>query len=58
VRAVQRISAANLGDAVRSFEVPGIAGPYIERFLSGERCGEVFTRSIRGDARGFVAEPG
>jgi GntR family transcriptional regulator len=60
VRAVQRISAANLGDAdARLLEVPsGIAGLHIER-ISYLASGKVieFTRSIyRGDAYDFVAE--
>jgi GntR family transcriptional regulator len=60
VRAVQRISAANLGDSdARLLEVPpGIAGLHIER-ISYLASGKVieFTRSIyRGDAYDFVAE--
>jgi GntR family transcriptional regulator len=60
VRAVQRISAANLGDDdARLLEVPpGIAGLHIER-ISYLASGKVieFTRSIyRGDAYDFVAE--
>ncbi|WP_292555166.1 GntR family transcriptional regulator, partial [Mesorhizobium sp.] len=60
VRAVQRISAANLGDGdARLLEVPpGIAGLHIER-ISYLASGKVieFTRSIyRGDAYDFVAE--
>jgi len=60
VRAVQRISAANLGDAdARLLEVPpGVAGLHIER-ISYLASGKVieFTRSIyRGDAYDFVAE--
>lgn len=60
VRAVQRISAANLGDVdARLLEVaPGSAGLHIER-ISYLASGKVieFTRSIyRGDAYDFVAE--
>ena len=60
VRAVQRISAANLGDDdARLLEVPpGVAGLHIER-ISYLASGKVieFTRSIyRGDAYDFVAE--
>ncbi|TPI57283.1 GntR family transcriptional regulator [Mesorhizobium sp. B3-1-7] len=60
VRAVQRISATNLGDAdARLLEVsPGIAGLQIER-ISYLASGKVieFTRSVyRGDAYDFVAE--
>jgi len=60
VRAVQRISAANLGDSdARLLEVPpGVAGLHIER-ISYLASGKVieFTRSIyRGDAYDFVAE--
>ena len=60
VRAVQRISAANLGDSdARLLEVPpGIAGLQIER-ISYLASGKVieFTRSVyRGDAYDFVAE--
>lgn len=60
VRAVQRISAANLGeDDARLLEVaPGAAGLRIERisYLASGRVIE-FTRSIyRGDAYDFVAE--
>ncbi|RUU22047.1 MAG: GntR family transcriptional regulator [Mesorhizobium sp.] len=60
VRAVQRISAANLGNSdARLLEVPpGIAGLHIER-ISYLASGKVieFTRSIyRGDAYDFVAE--
>lgn len=60
VRAVQRISAANLGEAdARLLEVaPGSAGLRIERisYLASGRVIE-FTRSIyRGDAYDFVAE--
>src|SRR5690606_41715722 len=59
-RAVQRISAANLGeDDARLLEVaPGAAGLRIERisYLASGRVIE-FTRSIyRGDAYDFVAE--
>ena len=60
VRAVQRISAANLGAAdARLLDVPtGAAGLHIER-ISYLATGKVveFTRSIyRGDAYDFVAE--
>ncbi|RWM15275.1 MAG: GntR family transcriptional regulator [Mesorhizobium sp.] len=60
VRAVQRISATNLGDAdARLLEVPpGVAGLQIER-ISYLASGKVieFTRSVyRGDAYDFVAE--
>lgn len=60
IRAVQRISAANLGDTdARLLEVsPGSAGLHIER-ISYLASGKVieFTRSIyRGDAYDFVAE--
>ncbi|MBZ9677946.1 GntR family transcriptional regulator [Mesorhizobium sp. ES1-1] len=60
VRAVQRISAANLGESdARLLEVPsGSAGLHIER-ISYLASGKVieFTRSIyRGDAYDFVAE--
>ncbi len=60
VRAVQRISAANLGEAdARLLEVPaGSASLRIERisYLASGRVIE-FTRSIyRGDAYDFVAE--
>lgn len=60
VRAVQRISAANLGsDDARLLQVaPGVAGLHIER-ISYLASGKVieFTRSIyRGDAYDFVAE--
>ena len=60
VRAVQRISAANLGEAdARLLDVPaGSAGLNIER-ISYLATGKVieFTRSIyRGDAYDFVAE--
>ena len=60
VRAVQRISAANLGEEdSRLLEVaPGVAGLHIER-ISYLASGKVieFTRSIyRGDAYDFVAE--
>src|SRR5262245_52830896 len=60
VRAVQRISAANLGEAdARLLEVPASsAGLHIERisYLATGRVIE-FTRSIyRGDAYDFVAE--
>lgn len=60
VRAVQRISAANLGETdARLLEVaPGSAGLHIER-ISYLASGKVieFTRSIyRGDAYDFVAE--
>jgi len=60
VRAVQRISAANLGEEdARLLEVaPGVAGLTIER-ISYLASGKVieFTRSIyRGDAYDFVAE--
>jgi GntR family transcriptional regulator len=60
VRAVQRISAANLGetDAGLLDVPPGVAGLHIERisYLASGRVIE-FTRSIyRGDAYDFVAE--
>ncbi|TIV86385.1 MAG: UTRA domain-containing protein, partial [Mesorhizobium sp.] len=60
VRAVQRISATNLGDAdARLLEVPPrVAGLQIER-ISYLASGKVieFTRSVyRGDAYDFVAE--
>jgi GntR family transcriptional regulator len=60
VRAVQRISAANLGDAeAKLLEVPaGSAGLKIERisYLASGKAVE-FTRSIyRGDTYDFVAE--
>jgi GntR family transcriptional regulator len=60
VRAVQRISAANLGesDALLLDVAPGAAGLRIERisYLGSGRVIE-FTRSIyRGDAYDFVAE--
>ncbi len=60
VRAVQRISAANLGeDDARLLDVaPGAAGLRIERisYLSSGKVIE-FTRSVyRGDAYDFVAE--
>ena len=60
VRAVQRISAANLGEEdARLLQVaPGVAGLHIER-ISYLASGKVieFTRSIyRGDAYDFVAE--
>ncbi|MBX3567314.1 MAG: GntR family transcriptional regulator [Rhizobiaceae bacterium] len=60
VRAVQRISAASLGEAdARLLDVPaGAAGLHIER-ISYLASGKVieFTRSIyRGDAYDFVAE--
>lgn len=60
VRAVQRISAASLGeDDARLLQVaPGVAGLHIER-ISYLASGKVieFTRSIyRGDAYDFVAE--
>ncbi|MBZ9818336.1 GntR family transcriptional regulator [Mesorhizobium sp. CA4] len=60
VRAVQRISATNLGDGdARLLEVPaGVAGLQIER-ISYLASGKVieFTRSVyRGDAYDFVAE--
>jgi GntR family transcriptional regulator len=60
VRAVQRISAANLNDADAALlEVPsGAAGLHIERisYLASGKVVE-FTRSIyRGDAYDFVAE--
>ncbi|MDG4873483.1 GntR family transcriptional regulator [Mesorhizobium sp. WSM4935] len=60
VRAVQRISATNLGDAdARLLAVPpGVAGLQIER-ISYLASGKVieFTRSVyRGDAYDFVAE--
>lgn len=60
VRAVQRISAANLGqDDARLLEVAsGVAGLHIER-ISYLASGKVieFTRSVyRGDAYDFVAE--
>lgn len=60
VRAVQRISAANLSETDAGFlEVaPGVAGLHIER-ISYLASGKVieFTRSIyRGDAYDFVAE--
>lgn len=60
VRAIQRISAANLGEAdAHLLEVPaGSAGLHIER-ISYLATGKVieFTRSIyRGDAYDFVAE--
>jgi GntR family transcriptional regulator len=60
VRAVQRISATNLGDSdARLLEVPpGVAGLHIER-ISYLASGKVieFTRSVyRGDAYDFVAE--
>jgi GntR family transcriptional regulator len=60
VRAVQRISAANLGETdAWLLEVPaGVAGLHIER-ISYLASGKVieFTRSIyRGDAYDFVAE--
>ncbi|AZO17260.1 GntR family transcriptional regulator [Mesorhizobium sp. M2A.F.Ca.ET.043.05.1.1] len=60
VRAVQRISATNLGDAdARLLEVPpAVAGLQIER-ISYLASGKVieFTRSVyRGDAYDFVAE--
>jgi GntR family transcriptional regulator len=60
VRAVQRISAANLGTAdARLLQVPaGAAGLHIERisYLATGKAVE-FTRSIyRGDAYDFVAE--
>ena len=60
VRAVQRISAVNLGDAdAKLLGVPdGAAGLHIERlsYLATGRIAE-FTRSLyRGDAYDFVAE--
>ncbi|OQM73949.1 GntR family transcriptional regulator [Manganibacter manganicus] len=60
VRAVQRISATNLGTAdAKLLDVPaGVAGLHIERisYLAGGRVVE-FTRSVyRGDAYDFVAE--
>ena len=60
VRAIQRIRAANLGEAdAKLLEVPaGAAGLYIERisYLNSGRVIE-FTRSIyRGDTYDFVAE--
>ncbi len=60
VRAIQRIRAANLGDAdARLLDVPeGSAGLFIERtsYLASGRVIE-FTRSIyRGDTYDFVAE--
>lgn len=60
VRAVQRISAANLNDAdAKLLDVPaGVAGLHIERisYLASGKVVE-FTRSIyRGDAYDFVAE--
>jgi GntR family transcriptional regulator len=60
VRAVQRISATNLGEAdAKLLDVPaGAAGLHIERisYLAGGKVVE-FTRSVyRGDAYDFVAE--